>query len=355
MLLGQRYYDASVGRFISSDPIEDGDNWYAYCENNPLASIDPEGLQNKKPWVGPPLRGTVPGTGPGTGKPSKPMQHSVYLPSKGRAEDVARNGGRAKPAHDANNKWGDDPHFHSTDPIKGGKGTKRTGDGVHYVYPPKQRGAAIPKGPKGGTQASDGGGDPRIHYDPGIESGIQSPLYGVTEGAFPTNGFGGVDIFTSPLYCDGPPLNCFEEGTLVVMADGTLKRIEDIHSGDMVLSCDDKTGITMAKEVLYRSMNLNEETGVTLSLPAGETITATANHPFYVKGKGIVLARDLTSQMQLKLRTGDLVQARNISQQTATKRFVYNLTVSDFHTYFVGKAGVLVRGLSAAPKSRSNY
>ena len=44
MLLGHRYYDASVGRFISSDPIQAGDNWYAYCENNPLKSIDPSGL-----------------------------------------------------------------------------------------------------------------------------------------------------------------------------------------------------------------------------------------------------------------------------------------------------------------------
>ena len=34
-----------MGRFISSDPIQDGDNWYAYCDNNPLAGSDPKGLQ----------------------------------------------------------------------------------------------------------------------------------------------------------------------------------------------------------------------------------------------------------------------------------------------------------------------
>jgi|GEM_PF-4667618 len=43
-LLGHRYYDASVGRFISSDPAKAGDNWYAYCDNNPLKMIDPDGL-----------------------------------------------------------------------------------------------------------------------------------------------------------------------------------------------------------------------------------------------------------------------------------------------------------------------
>ena len=44
MLLGHRYYDASVGRFLSSDPAQAGSNWYAYCDNNPLVGVDPTGL-----------------------------------------------------------------------------------------------------------------------------------------------------------------------------------------------------------------------------------------------------------------------------------------------------------------------
>jgi RHS repeat-associated protein len=44
MRLGHRMYDASTGRFISRDPIQDGYNWYAYCENDPLNAIGPEGL-----------------------------------------------------------------------------------------------------------------------------------------------------------------------------------------------------------------------------------------------------------------------------------------------------------------------
>ena len=45
-LLGNRCYNASVGRFISSDPAQAGDNWFAYCENNPLNRTDPEGLDD---------------------------------------------------------------------------------------------------------------------------------------------------------------------------------------------------------------------------------------------------------------------------------------------------------------------
>ena len=47
--LRARYYDPSMGRFISEDPIRDGVNWYAYCGNNPVMFVDPFGL--KYHWI----------------------------------------------------------------------------------------------------------------------------------------------------------------------------------------------------------------------------------------------------------------------------------------------------------------
>ena len=42
--LRARYYSPTTGRFTQQDPIKDGLNWYAYCYNNPIAFIDPSGL-----------------------------------------------------------------------------------------------------------------------------------------------------------------------------------------------------------------------------------------------------------------------------------------------------------------------
>ena len=45
MRLGHRSYDASVGRFLSRDPIQDGYNWFTYVGNDPVNGVDPEGRE----------------------------------------------------------------------------------------------------------------------------------------------------------------------------------------------------------------------------------------------------------------------------------------------------------------------
>ncbi len=42
--LRNRYYDPSIGRFITEDPARNGLNWYAYCGNNPVMYTDRTGL-----------------------------------------------------------------------------------------------------------------------------------------------------------------------------------------------------------------------------------------------------------------------------------------------------------------------
>lgn len=42
-----RYYDASIGRFLSEDPVW-GNNLFDYADNNPIVNIDPLGLKESK-------------------------------------------------------------------------------------------------------------------------------------------------------------------------------------------------------------------------------------------------------------------------------------------------------------------
>jgi RHS repeat-associated protein len=41
-----RYYDPSVGRFVSEDPKGNGTNWYVYADNNPVNKADSDGKES---------------------------------------------------------------------------------------------------------------------------------------------------------------------------------------------------------------------------------------------------------------------------------------------------------------------
>jgi RHS repeat-associated protein len=43
-LLGHRYYDPEIGRFLTRDPIKDGRNWFSYVSSSPLSKMDANGL-----------------------------------------------------------------------------------------------------------------------------------------------------------------------------------------------------------------------------------------------------------------------------------------------------------------------
>ncbi len=51
LYLRNRYYDPSIGRFITEDPAKDGLNWYVYCNSDPVNYIDPLGLEGKRYYI----------------------------------------------------------------------------------------------------------------------------------------------------------------------------------------------------------------------------------------------------------------------------------------------------------------
>ncbi|WP_234437820.1 Hint domain-containing protein [Streptomyces sp. WM6368] len=141
--------------------------------------------------------------------------------------------------------------------------------------------------------------------------------------------------------------NCFLAGTLVLMADGSHKKIEEVEVGDSVLAADPISGETEARQVekLIRSEGDRELNAISIATANGiDEITATSEHPFWSPSeKSWVNASDLRPGMTLATDKGtaSLVTAnRAFSDRVET----YNFSVVDFHTYYVlaGTTAVLV-------------
>jgi RHS repeat-associated protein len=134
-----------------------------------------------------------------------------------------------------------------------------------------------------------------------------------------------------PLYSDGGP--CFLPGTPMRTPDGE-KVIELFRPGDWILSRSeyDVDGPVEAKVV----EEVFERTARVMSLDfGGRTIWTTAEHPFYVLGKGWRRAKELRAGDWLVSLEGVPVVLKQVGE-TGEATTVYNLRVADYHTYFVG-------------------
>jgi RHS repeat-associated protein len=139
------------------------------------------------------------------------------------------------------------------------------------------------------------------------------------------------------------PCNSFAPDTPVLMADGTSKPIADVEPGDEVLAADPRTGRSGAREVtaLIEGEGVKDLVDITVD---GDTITTTAEHPFWDARDGAwVDAEDLETGDLLRTARGERATVGKVVERTATLR-AHNLTVHDLHTYFVvaGDTPVLV-------------
>nr|WP_264085102.1 PA14 domain-containing protein [Kibdelosporangium phytohabitans] len=142
--------------------------------------------------------------------------------------------------------------------------------------------------------------------------------------------------------------NSFAPDTLVVMADGTARPIKDVKVGELVKATDPATGVTSAQPVAAVIVGHGTKHLIDIGVggPRPGTVTATAEHPIWVDGRGWVDAGDI--------RAGDLVRgppgSGTVSVTSVLDRgqvdgqTVYNLTVSNVHTFHIrsGDKDVLV-------------
>ena len=127
----------------------------------------------------------------------------------------------------------------------------------------------------------------------------------------------------------------FHGSTLVKTADG-YKAIAHIRVGDRVFAKDETSGAMGYKPVTAQYGNPYQETvyiEVSDGLGKIQTLVSNRIHPFYSGGKWIK-AEDLKAGSRLFAENGaeQTVQSVTVKQEPLQ---AYNLTVADWHTYFV--------------------
>ncbi|MET9852167.1 HYD1 signature containing ADP-ribosyltransferase family protein [Streptomyces sp. NPDC006450] len=343
--IGAREYDPTTGQFISVDPLLSLDlpqslNGYNYANNSPITSYDPTGMREMC----------------GAGGNSCFEQDYNTDGSDNRDQDRSTTGG---------NECGNDPDCNSNyskppteDAIDWDVSTSGTADEIVYGLVGNAYGFASLFGSIWDADCRNGGLDNRgCDYaaeftQDALESGINtsSDWYTVPSFFLQMIGHGkmgeGGGLARRP--GRGMPLaQCFLAGTLILMADGTTKKIEEIAVGDEVLATDPESGKSGPRKVteLLPSEGYKHLNELSIETPTGvEKLTATREHPFWSPSeKKWINAGDLKPGVKLLTNEGNTVQVAG-NHPFIEKTKTYNFTVDELHTYYVlaGETPVLV-------------
>ncbi len=379
--LGAREYDPKLGRFLSVDPVIDTSDpqqlqGYLYANNSPLTFSDPSGL-----WWGSSIVKKA------TQAVSKAVDvvkenystisnigHTVLdvagmIPVIGDACDIVNGVWYA-----AEGDWKNAAmSLVAVVPVIGSAATaariasKVAGavDTVTDVVRAVERGSEAAKSVRSASKSLPS--SPRA-VTAGGKAG-PTPGAGKAGGGKASGGSGGGGKSSGGSSNAGGRAapgckNSFTPETLVLMADGSTKPIEQITTGDQVLAADPATGRITAEDVTATVIgdgdkNLYEITvdpatttrtpevthpaddavesaaNFTVDVTKSQTVTATDNHPFWLpQAKEWRTADKLQPGQWLETSAGTWVQISSIRSYTQQQR-VHNLTVSDLHTYYV--------------------
>jgi len=160
----------------------------------------------------------------------------------------------------------------------------------------------------------------------------------------------GADYNELPGWCVKPNY-CFGKGTPVQTETGD-RPIESVRIGDRVWARDVKTGAIALRPVVntYRTLDTPVvDLELSASRPdasrtsaghgAVEQLAVTRGHLFWVEGTGWVRADSLAAR---PLWSTEAQLGATLIREQPEPTTVYNLEVSEFHSYFVGHSHVLV-------------
>jgi hypothetical protein len=127
--------------------------------------------------------------------------------------------------------------------------------------------------------------------------------------------------------------NCFAAGTPILTSTGS-KPIEQIRVGDWVLAAPDDDPEASPAPRRVEATFVNRAPVLRLFV-GSQTIRTTTEHPFWVRGRGWTPANRLIPGDNLRTHDGRWIAVENVTDKQEEER-VHNLSVADYHTYFVG-------------------
>lgn len=97
---------------------------------------------------------------------------------------------------------------------------------------------------------------------------------------------------------------CLEEGTLITMADGTYKKIEDVQIGDSIMGYDFDRNEPTEAVAMFANIAQRDEKATYVLFSNGEMLSLTDRHTLYCKNYGRYVAIN-------DLKEGDIVLGKN--------------------------------------------
>ncbi|MBE3013090.1 DNRLRE domain-containing protein [Microbispora sp. NEAU-D428] len=343
-LLGARFYDPTIAKFLSPDPLlnlaNPGlTNAYGYAGGDPANLSDPDGFE-PRPWQ----------ASDWNEKSLKERRKILkkYWDGERRAqrESSRRQGENAL----RNDKKGLGDRASEQIRFRNQVGNTRHHQAVwdeacrkDFVCSNLKEMDATTKSRGAGSLAdvvATGGG-------PGVGSGGFAGM-GMVRSLGSNRG--GRTVLPPPRLRSRP---CsFVPGTKILMADGSLKPIEDVKAGDHLVATDPQTGKTEYHIVLEPLASDGPKSLVKLTTDtdgkrgnATGTVTATDNHPFWVQDvKAWVPAGELKPASWLRTSAGTYVKVVSLQHRVVSRQRVHNLSVEGIHAYYVlaGAVPVLV-------------
>ena len=139
------------------------------------------------------------------------------------------------------------------------------------------------------------------------------------------------------------PKQCFNsfDGATLVATEHGLVPIEEIEIGDKVWAYNEANQSKSLQEVVHLIRGEHYKELIDIELSSGEVIVTTDNHPFWaVDSSSWIEADTLTDSTVLRNIKDENVTIKSLKHHTEFRK-VYNLTVDNYHSYFVGVGGVL--------------